>query len=139
MATLAASGGAAIHAAPANKHAAPTGKHAAPAGDTTISITRSGDMLYVVKSAAVEVNGQKVASLDRGETYTAIVAPGSIELRVSNWSSPGASSYSFIALPGKTYRFTVSPRSGNFVATLAGGLVGSAIEGHGAFDIVPAP
>ena len=47
--------------------------------------------------------------------------------------------YSFKALPGKTYRFNVSPHTGNFVASLAGGLVGSAIEGHGAFEIVPAP
>jgi hypothetical protein len=111
---------------------------AAPAGKTSVSITRSSDMLYMAMSASVEVNGQKVASLERGETYTGVVAPGPVEIRVSNWSAPGASSYSFKATPGKTYRFTVSPHGGNFVASLAGGLIGSAIEGHGAFEIAPA-
>ena len=96
-------------------------------------------MLYMAMSASVEVNGQKVASLGRGETYNGIVPPGPVEVRVSNWSAPGASSYSFKAVPGKTYRFTVGPRGGNFVATMAGGLIGSAIEGHGAFEIVPTP
>jgi len=113
--------------------------HAASAGKTTLSITRSSDMLYVAMSAAVEVNGQKVASLGRGETFTGVVAPGPTVVKVSNWSSPGASSYSFKAVPGKTYRLTVSPHSGNFVASLAGGFVGAAIEGHGPFEIVPAP
>src|SRR5947209_7642969 len=74
--------------------------HAASAGKTTLSITRSSDMLYVAMSAAVEVNGQKVASLGRGETYTGVVAPGPTVVKVSNWSSPGASSYSFKAAPG---------------------------------------
>jgi hypothetical protein len=111
---------------------------AAPAGKTTLSITRSSDMLYMAMSASIEVNGQKVASLERGETYTGVVAPGPVEIRVSNWSAPGASSYSFKATPGKTYRFTVSPHGGNFVASMAGGLIGSAIEGHGAFEMAPA-
>jgi hypothetical protein len=117
----------------------PPSAHAAPAGKTTLSITRSSDMLYLGMAASIEVNGQKVASLERGQTYSGGVAAGPLVLRVSNWSSPGATTYSFKALPGKTYRFTVSPHSGNFVASLAGGFVGAAIEGRGPFEIAPAP
>lgn len=108
------------------------------AGRTTLSITRSTDLLYVAASASVEVNGKKVASLGRGESYTGDLGPGPTVVRVSAWSSPGASTYSFKAVPGKTYRLTVSPRSGNFVAGMAGGLIGQAIEAGGAFQIVPA-
>jgi hypothetical protein len=56
---------------------------------------------------------------------------------VSAWSSPGASSQRFNAEPGKTYRFAVSPRSENFAASMVGGFVGQAVEGGGAFQIVP--
>jgi hypothetical protein len=123
-------------AAPAKATRAPK---TAPAGRTTLSITRSSDMLYLGMAASVEINGQKVASLERGETFTSDVAAGPLVLRVSNWSSPGATTFSLRALPGKTYRFTVSPHSGNFVASLAGGFVGAAIEGRGPFEIAPAP
>jgi len=88
--------------------------------------------------ASVELNGIRIASLGRGETYTSGAAPGPAVLTVSTWSSPGASSYRFTIEPGKTYRFTVSPRGANMAAGMAAGLIGQALEGGGAFEIAPA-
>lgn len=112
--------------------------HAGAPGQATISITRSSDLLYVAAPASVELNGTKVASLGRAETYTGRIAPGPVVVTVSTWSSPGASIHRFTAKPGKTYRFTVSPRGANMAAGMVGGLLGQAIEGRGAFEIAPA-
>ncbi|WP_246739135.1 hypothetical protein [Bradyrhizobium aeschynomenes] len=57
---------------------------------------------------------------------------------MSTWSSPGSSSIRFTAVPGKTHRMIVGPRGNNFAASMVGGLIGAAIEGGGAFEIVPA-
>jgi hypothetical protein len=113
--------------------------YAAPAGRTAVSITRSNDMLYFGSSASVEINGRKVASLGRGETYTGDIAPGPTVVNVSSWSSPGVSSYSFNAQWGKSYSLTVKPHGANFGAAMVGGLVGQAVEGHGQFEIAPTP
>jgi len=104
---------------------------------TTITVTRSTDSLYYAATPAVDVNGNKVADLRPGESYTGGIAPGATVVTASSWSSPGKSSYSFTAQPGKTYRLVVKPHSGNFLAVMAGGLVGQAIEGHGQFEIAP--
>jgi hypothetical protein len=134
VAAVAMSNGQAAYAAPAKKNTV-----AAPAGKTAVSITRSTDMLYFGSSASVEINGVKVASLGRGETYAADIAPGPTVVSVSSWSSPGVSSYSFSAQRGKTYQLAVKPRGGNFAAAMVGGLVGQAVEGHGQFEIAPTP
>lgn len=128
-----------LAAGPAKARAAKSAHVPVPAAKATLVITRSTEMLYLGLAAAIEVNGEQVAKLERGETYTADVAPGEIELRVSGWSSPGASTFSLKAMPGKTYQFTVTPRGGNFVASMAGGLLGAAVEGHGPFEFVEAP
>jgi hypothetical protein len=113
--------------------------HAAAKGRTTISITRTNDFLYLAAPAAIEINGSKVASLGRAESYKGQIAPGPTAITVSTWSSPGSSSVRFTAMPGKTYRMVVGPRGKNFAANIMGGLIGAAIEGGGAFEIVPAP
>jgi len=111
--------------------------HATAPGQATISITRSDELMYLAAPATVELNGAKIASIGRGESYTGGVAPGPAVLSVSAWSSPGASNQRFTAVPGKTYRFVISPRGDNFAAGMVGGFVGQAIEGGGAFEIKP--
>jgi hypothetical protein len=106
-------------------------------GEATLSITRSDDLMYSGAPVTVELNGAKIASIGRGETYTGGIAPGPAVVSVSAWSSPGASHQRFTAVPGKTYRFMVTPRGENFTASLVGGVVGAAVEGGGAFDIKP--
>jgi len=56
---------------------------------------------------------------------------------VTNWQSPGRSTASFKAVAGKTYRFTIVPRTESLVASVAGGFIGLAIEGGGMFAIKP--
>jgi hypothetical protein len=112
--------------------------HAAPKGRATVAITRTTDVLYLAVPAAVEINGAKVASLGRGESYRGQLPPGPVAITVSTWASPGSSSIRFTAVPGKTYRMIVGPRGNNFAASMVGGLIGAAIEGGGAFEIVPA-
>ncbi|MGA7807273.1 hypothetical protein, partial [Bradyrhizobium sp.] len=107
----------------------------------TISIARSNDLLYLAAPASVELNGAKIASIGKGETFTGGIAPGPAVVTVSAWATPGSTSYSFVAEPGKTYRFTVAPRGANFAVGLAGGIIGmtgQAIEGGGPFQIAPA-
>ncbi len=113
--------------------------HAASKGRTTVAITRTNDFLYLAAPAAIEINGTKVASLGRGESFNGQIAPGPTVVTVSTWSSPGSSSYRFNAVAGKTYRMIVGPRGTNYAAVVVGGLVGAAIEGGGAFEVVPAP
>jgi hypothetical protein len=107
-------------------------------GQASITITRSNDFMSMGLSAAVELNGAKIASLGAGESYSGPVPAGSAVLTVSNWSAPGASSARFNAQPGKAYRFTITPRGAAVAAGLAGGIVGMAIEGGGPFQIAPA-
>jgi len=113
--------------------------HAASKGRTTVAITRTNDFLYLAAPAAIEINGTKVASLGRGESFNGQIAPGPTVVTVSTWSSPGSSSYRFNAVAGRTYRMIVGPRGKNYAAVVVGGLVGAAIEGGGAFEVVPAP
>ena len=117
--------------------AASTAAHAAPKGSATVAITRSTDLLFLAAPAAIEINGTKVASLGRGESFNGPIAPGPTEIKVSTWSTPGSSSYRFTAVPGKTYKMVVVPRTKNYAANVVGGLVGAAIEGGGAFEFVP--
>ncbi|WP_257166001.1 hypothetical protein [Bradyrhizobium sp. SRS-191] len=120
----------------ANKGQAAKGQ--APKGDATVEITRTTDFLYLGVNATVEINGAKVASLGRGESYSGPLPPGDTTIVVSAWSSPGSSNIHFDAEPGKAYRMVVGPRGNNFGASMVGGLIGAAIEGGGAFEIVPA-
>ncbi|MGJ4971561.1 hypothetical protein ACQR1N_27310 [Bradyrhizobium sp. HKCCYLRH1073] len=114
-----------------------TAARAAPKGRATVAITRTTDFLYLAAPAAIEINGAKVASLGRGESYSGSIAPGATTITVSTWSSPGSSNIRFTAVPGKAYRMVVGPRGQNFAASMMGGLIGAAIEGGGAFEIVP--
>lgn len=104
-----------------------------------IAITRPAELLYYGAPATVEVNGQQVANLSAGESYSGSVRPGPTTITVSNWSSPGHSSYRFNAAAGKTYRFQVKPRSANLMAGFAAGFVGQVIEGGGPFALGPLP
>jgi hypothetical protein len=103
----------------------------------TIEIARPSAFLYGMADAAIEVNGTKVAGLSSGATYKGSVKPGPVTIVVTNWQSPGRSVASFRAAPGKTYRFTVTPRGESMAVGLALGFIGAAIEGGGMFQITP--
>ena len=101
----------------------------------TIQITRPSAYIYALSDAYIDVNGIRVTNLANGGSYKGSVKAGPVTIVVTNWQSPGRSVASFKAAPGKTYRFTVTPRGQSVVAGLALGLVGTAIEGGGMFQI----
>ena len=103
----------------------------------SIQITRPSAYIYALSDAYIDVNGTRVTNLAVGGSYKGSVKPGPVTIVVTNWQSPGRSVASFRAVPGKTYRFTVTPRGESVVAGLALGLVGTAIEGGGMFQITP--
>ena len=103
----------------------------------SIQITRPSAYIYALSDAYIDVNGNRVTNLPNGGSYKGSVKPGPVTIVVTNWQSPGRSVASFRAVPGKTYRFTVTPRGESVVAGLALGLVGAAIEGGGMFLITP--
>lgn len=106
-------------------------------GQTSITITRSSALMYAGAPASVDVNGERVANLVVGQSYTGAVRPGQAIVTVSAWSAPGASSLRFNVEPGKSYRFVVAPRSEGMLAGMAGGMIGQAMEGGGPFSITP--
>ena len=101
----------------------------------SIQITRPSAYIYALSDAYIEVNGTRVTNLANGGSYKGSVKAGPVTIVVTNWQSPGRSVASFRAAPGKTYRFTVTPRGESVVAGLALGLIGTAIEGGGMFAI----
>jgi hypothetical protein len=110
---------------------------AAPAaGMAAITITRSNDLMYVGAPASISVNGEKVADLGVGQSYSGSVRPGSVIVSASAWSAPGQSSTRFQAEAGKTYRLQVMPRAVHTTSGAIGGLAGQAVEGGGPFQVV---
>jgi hypothetical protein len=103
----------------------------------TIQITRPSAYIYALSDAYIDVNGTRVTNLANGGSYKGSVKAGPVSIVVTNWQSPGRSVASFRAAPGKTYRFTVAPRGESLAAGLALGLIGTAIEGGGMFQITP--
>jgi hypothetical protein len=103
----------------------------------TIQITRPAAYMYALPDAYIDVNGTRVTNLPNGGSYKGSVKPGPVTIVVTNWQSPGRSVASFRAGPGKTYRFVIEPRGQSLVASVAGGIIGMAIEGGGMFQITP--
>ena len=101
----------------------------------SLQITRPSAYIYALSDAYIDVNGTRVTNLANGGSYKGSLRPGPVTIVVTNWQSPGRSVASFRAVPGKTYRFTVEPRGQSVVAGLALGLIGTAIEGGGMFQI----
>jgi len=102
--------------------------------------------MYLAAAASVDVNGERVANLGRGQSYTGAVVSGPAIVTVSAWSAPGQSSYRFTVEPGKSYRLLVTPRGEPLAAGVAGaavagpfaGLATEAAEGGGPFQVAPA-
>jgi hypothetical protein len=101
----------------------------------SIEITRPSSFMYALSDAYIDGNGNRATNLPDGGSYKGSVNPGPVTITVTNWQSPGRSIASFRAMSGKTYRFTVAPRSESVVAGMALGLIGTAIEGGGMFQI----
>jgi hypothetical protein len=107
-------------------------------GKTRLVIYRDEDMAYMGVSARIDMNGQRIAELWRGDVYVANVPPGKITLTADAWSTAGHYSATLDAQPDTTYTFEVTPRAE--AAYLLGGLPAMAAdyavnENSGAFSI----
>jgi len=93
----------------------------ASSAQATVTISRSDDMTFRAAAASVELNGKPIATLAAGRSYTAQLPAGSAVIKVSAWTAPisigshrlpsGSTSYRFNVEAGKTYSFTISPRT----------------------------
>ena len=93
---------------------------AATSRQPSLTITRSDDISYRAAAASVEINGEEVATLAAGRSYTTTLPPGPAVLKVSAWTAPismashrlpsGSTSYRFNVESGKSYSFVISPR-----------------------------
>jgi len=99
----------------------PSASAASGAAQATVTISRSDDFTYRAAAASIELNGKPLANLAAGRSYTGQLPAGPAVIKISAWSAPisigshrlpsGSTSYRFNAEAGKTYNFTISPRS----------------------------
>ncbi|MDX2027197.1 MAG: hypothetical protein SFW62_01025 [Alphaproteobacteria bacterium] len=108
-------------------------------GKSRLVIYRDTDMTYMGVTARVEVNGQKVAELWRGDAYATNVAPGPVTIAADAWSSPGRYSITLKALPDMDYTLEISPRgplASGVLLGVGGMALDSAVnENSGSFQI----
>ncbi len=87
-----------------------------PTGKTRININRplSDKGIFTdtgyFKAARIKINGQKIVSLDKGETYTGIFDSGKMVISVDNWQEPGYFILNLDALSEAEYTLDVVSR-----------------------------
>lgn len=110
--------------------------------DSRLIISRDESALYFASSAVVEANSQEIASLGRGGTVIHDVRAGRVTIAVHAYSSFGYYVIYLDTKPGKTYRFTISPRGKQMLLSpfsYAGDYVNGKIDDKtGYFQIVQA-
>jgi hypothetical protein len=99
----------------------PSSAAASGAAQATVTISRSDDLAFRAAAASVELNGKSLTTLAAGRTYTGQLPAGQAVIKVSAWTAPisigshrlpsGSTSYRFNVEAGKTYSFTISPRT----------------------------
>lgn len=107
---------------------APVASAPIPRSQASVTITRTGGYYASAVDADIDANGKRFVSLAKDATFTGGIQPGPVTLTVTCWCGPGRYNLQFNAQAGRHYEFEVSPRDEQFVATLAGGLVGAAAE-----------
>ncbi len=101
---------------------------AIPPGKVRLTITRSSAFLYLALSARVDVNGQRIANLGRGDTFSDVFDAGKLVITTDHWSSPGKFTVAINAEPGAEYKLELSPREASFLPGALFGIVGLAVD-----------
>lgn len=97
-------------------------------GQAKLVITRNTDALFLGVQARVDVNGERVAELWRGDSYAVAMQPGKILLSTDAWSTPGRFLAHFDMEADKEYVFEISPRGGHMATLTFFGIAGAAID-----------
>lgn len=100
-------------------------------GQARIIISRNTSLLYLAAAADVSANGGKIASLGPGGAVVHDLSAGAVYLEVGTFGSFGRYGLRLETVPGKTYKFMVSPRDGNFPLVVGFGMVGDAVNSSG--------
>ena len=100
----------------------------APPGKAKVVITRNSDFLFMGVQARIDVNGERVVELWRGESYAGVVQPGKVVLATDAWSTPGNFRAHFNAEADREYTFEVSPRGEHYATLVFFGIVGAAVD-----------
>ncbi|MEQ8825199.1 MAG: hypothetical protein RIC14_12580 [Filomicrobium sp.] len=113
---------------------------AIPEGQARVSVTRPSSIVYAGAPATITVNGKKAADVWAGATSSFNVPSGSVVIAASAWSYPGEFKINLNAVPGKTYKLVVEPRSNSLLPGAALGPIGGVIdasvnENAGAFQL----
>lgn len=101
---------------------------AVPPGKARLAIARTSAFLYLTLSARVDVNGQRIADLGRGETYSGVFDAGRLSITTDHWSSPGKFTVALNAESGAEYKLELSPREDSFLPGALFGIVGLAVD-----------
>ena len=99
-----------------------------PQGKAKLVITRNTEALFLGVQARVDVNGERVAELWRGESYAAALPPGKVVLSTDAWSTPGRFLAHFNMEADREYTFEISPRGGHMATLTFFGIAGAAID-----------
>lgn len=99
-----------------------------PPGQARIIISRDKSFMYGGGAATVSVNGDEVASLGTGGGASIAITPGKIRLSVKTPMTVGKFTIVFDAKAGKTYKFMVSPRTGEYWTGGFFGVIGDAVN-----------
>jgi len=114
-----------------------------PPGKARIVVYRTAkSLLYAGASASVSVNGKAIGECYEGSFVFGNSPAGKCVIKTDAWGSPGSCEIEAVVESGKEYHFVMNPRKQNFIATVAGGIIGAAIESDGKkcggmFSIVP--
>ena len=100
----------------------------APPGKAKLVITRNTDALFMGVQARIDVNGERVAELWRGESYAGVVEPGRVVLTTDAWSTPGNFLAHFNAEADREYTFEITPRGGHMATLTFFGIAGAAVD-----------
>ncbi len=111
-------------------------------GKARITVVRNGSLMYLAVDARLDINGERMAALGRGEGYTGNFRPGKTVLTTEAWSAPGRFTISVETKPNHDYVFEISPRGDGAATGMLFGVAGMAAEASvseqsGPFQIVP--
>lgn len=113
---------------------------AKPGASKAIVYRTTDSMMMAARAARIKLNGNEVASCDRGGFVSIDLPPGTNTLSVDIWDGPGICALpATLTQPNSIVYYEVKPRSSGIAALAVGGLLGGAVEGDkfcsGTFEI----
>lgn len=104
----------------------------ASAANARLVVFRTRDSVqYSARTASLKIDGSPVAGCDYAGFNVFDIKPGKHVVTVDMAASPGTCNLPIDVVAGKNYYLEIKPRTGSLMGTLAGGLIGAAVESSG--------